>query len=100
MSETTSLIFTPTGHSITQPGLAHSMHREASVRASAGGKPRLTSSKLRLRTCGSRSGMMVRIIFIRSLIGRGLFFSVGGVLASDIMLLFRVQLCPDVAFSL
>src|SRR5512146_3532427 len=100
MSATTSLILTPTGHSITQPGLAHAMQRDASVSASAGGRPRFTASKVRLRTCGSSSGMMVRTIFIRSLSGRGLRSVAGCVLASDIVLLLGIQLCLKFAFFL
>src|ERR1035437_2222715 len=83
MSATISLILTPTGHRCTQPGLAHAMQRVASVRASAGARPRFTSSKLRLRTAGLRSGMGTRAIFMRSLRG--------SVLVSDIMLLLEIQ---------
>src|ERR1035441_990203 len=76
----TSLTLTPTGQSTTQPGLAHSMQRVASVRALAASRPRLTSSKLRLRTAGSASGMGVRRIFIRSLSGRVFFSDIVGLL--------------------
>src|ERR1019366_9772941 len=85
MRATTSLIFTPTGQSTTQPGLAQEMQREASVNASAATMPRFTSSKLRLRTAGSRSGMWVRSIFILSFNGRVFF--------SDIMSFLGGQLC-------
>src|SRR5665213_3814820 len=91
MRATTSLIFTPTGHWTTQPGLAHSMQRDASVSASAGGRPRFTSSKLRLRTLGSASGMYGRRIFIRSFSGSMLRMLVGSTLLSDIMLLLSAR---------
>src|ERR1035438_8594635 len=80
MRATTSLILTPTGQSTTQPGLAHSMQREASVRASAVCRPRFTSEKLRLRARGSASGMWRRRIFMRSLRGRMLNAERGRVL--------------------
>src|ERR1035438_4322420 len=85
MRATTSLIFTPTGQSTTQPGLAHSMQREASVRASAVCRPRFTSEKLRLRARGSASGMWRRRIFMRSLRGRMLNAERGRTLLSGIM---------------
>src|ERR1035438_6115197 len=70
MRATTSLIFTPTGQSTMQAGLAQAMQRVASVRASAASKPRVTSSKLRQRISGASSGMCLRMIFMRSLSGR------------------------------
>ena len=66
------MIFTPTGHSLTQAGLAHSMQRVASHFTSSTPKPRFTSSKLCARMSGSRSGICCRAIFIRSFIGTGL----------------------------
>src|ERR1035441_7797750 len=84
MRATTSLIFTPTGQSTTQPGLAQEMQREASVRASAATMPRFTSSKLRLRTAGSRSGMWVRRIFMRSFNGRVFLSDIVCFLGSEI----------------
>src|ERR1039457_4585104 len=86
------LICTPTGQSTTQPGLAHSMHREASVTASSTFSPRFTSAKLRLRTSGSSSGMCLRRIFMRSLSGRTFIAERGRTLFSDIMFLPRGQL--------
>src|ERR1035441_3094217 len=91
MRATTSLIFTPTGQSTTQPGLAHSRQREASVRASAAGRPRFTSAKLRQRTRGSSSGMCLRRIFMRSLSGRTFIAERGSGLVSGIMGLLRSQ---------
>src|ERR1035437_6143070 len=67
------------------------MQREASVSASAGGRPRFTSSKLRLRTVGSASGMCVRRILIRSFSGSMLRMLVGSTLLSDIMLLLTAR---------
>src|ERR1035441_8489489 len=67
------------------------MQRDASVSASAGGRPRFTSSKLRLRTLGSASGMCVRRILIRSFSGSMLRMLVGSTLLSDIMLLLCIR---------
>ena len=48
------------------PGLAHSIHRAASTCESGSERPQFTSSKQRLRSKASASGMRTRGMAIRS----------------------------------
>src|SRR5436190_23121675 len=69
MRATNCFTSTCTGQPLVHDGFAHARQRSASTFASAGSKPRFTSSKLRARVSASRSGMCCRGSLMRSLFG-------------------------------